>query len=127
VELVSPEGFSVRSLLEMQGNLTCFAAVYDEIIGQDDYLEMEEELLQIEGRLDELLIDNRLGNGMPNPEFQRWTEADGQAVSVPLHEPERTWRWTVEGVSWTDDFGSEVGYDRLIESSRELDELRENE
>ena len=108
VELVNPEGFPIKSLWEMQESHARFAAVHDAVIGREDYLEMEEELLQIESRLDELLADNRLGNGMPNPAFQVWNDADVEAVSVPLHEAERTWHWVEEGVSWVDDFGGEA-------------------
>ena len=71
---------------------------------------MEEELLQIESRLDELLADNRLANGMPNPAFQIWDASDVEAVSVPLHEAERTWHWIEEGMSWADDFDDEISY-----------------
>lgn len=100
VELVNSEGFSIRSLWEMQESYARFSAIYDEVIGCAEYQEMEEELLQIEGFLDDLMIDNRLSNGMLNPTFVRWDDGDTEAVSVPLHEPERTWHWVEEGVSW---------------------------
>lgn len=126
VELVSPEGFPVRSLLDMQETLEHFSSIYDEVIGQDDYQKLEEELLCIERRLDEILIDNRLENGMPNPEFARWTEDDEQAVSVPLYSAERIWRWVEEGVSWADDCHQEVEqYDKIVESALELDDPKE--
>ncbi len=108
VELVSDEGFPVRTLLDMQEVHKRFEAVCDEVEGREDYLAMEEELLGIEGHLDELLLDNRLGNGMPNPAFDRWGTEDEQAVSVPLHDAERTWHWIEEGVSWVDDCHEEV-------------------
>ena len=109
VELVNPEGFPVRSLMDMQETLERFSSIYDEVIGRDDYQKLEEELLRIERRLDELLIDNRLENGMPNPEFIRWTEDDEQAVSVPLYSAERIWHWIEEGVSWANDNNGEIG------------------
>lgn len=102
VELVNPEGFSIRSLWEIQESHARFSAIHDEVIGCAEYQEMEEELLQIEGLLDDLMIDNRLSNGMPNPAFVRWNDEDTAAVSVPLHEPERIWRWVEEGVSWAE-------------------------
>ena len=109
VELVNPEGFPIKSLWEMQESHTRFAAVRNAVVCREDYLTMENELLRIEGRLDELLLDNRLGNGMPNPAFKRWSSEDEQAVSVPLYSAERIWRWTEEGVSWVDDLDCEVG------------------
>ncbi len=105
---MNPEDFSTKSLREMQQAYARFAEVHDAIIGREDYLEMEEVLLQVERRMDELLADNRLSNGMPNPAFRAWDDADEEAVSVPLHEAERTWQWAEEGVSWIDGFGGEL-------------------
>ena len=115
LELINSEGFPVSSLLVIQKNFERFVTVYDEVIGHENYLTMETELLQIEGRLDTLLLDNRLGNSKPNPAFERWIKADEQAVSVPLYSPERIWHWVEEGVSWVDDCDSEVALNLWVD------------
>ncbi|MBQ9955617.1 MAG: helix-turn-helix transcriptional regulator [Eggerthellaceae bacterium] len=129
VELVGHEGFPVSSLLDMQEAHKRFEAVYDEVIALEGWQELEEELLGIEGRLDELLIDNRLENGMSDPAFTRWGEEDESAVSVPLHETERTWHWVEEGSKWVDDCAGEVGYRLRVdpEVHEEYETLREED
>ena len=105
--LVNAEGFALGSLLETQASLARFAALCEEIAGQEDHRAMEAELMQIDGRLSMLEYDNRLANGTPNPAFRLWTAADQSTVDVPLYSSDRIWKWIEEGVSWTDEVDDE--------------------
>lgn len=106
-ELVNTGGFVLGPLLEIQESLTTFASIYEEVVSQDEYREMEAELLQIDSQLSNLEYDNRLTNGMPSPAFQLWTANDQSAVDVPLYSPNRVWHWIEEGVKWAETIDEE--------------------
>ncbi len=96
------EGFALGPLLKIQESLARFAAVYDEVTASDEHRAMLSELMEIDRRMMELELDNRLANGTPNPAFELWTAKDQSAVDVPLWSPDRVWEWKEEGVSWVE-------------------------
>lgn len=104
LKLLNSEGFPIRSLLEMQENQKNFVAVCDEVAGSEWYRSMRDELFQVEERLADLALENRLGNGQASSAFSLWTEDDEGAVSVPLNDEKRAWRWIEEGAKWEEGF-----------------------
>ena len=104
VEIIDPEGFPIRTLLEMQQNFIRFSKVVRELEEKENYAAMENEL-DITGNLMlNIIINNRLKNGSANPDFEFWTEMDLNAVDVPLGESPRGWAWIEEGVEWKETF-----------------------
>ena len=104
VEVVAAEGFSVRSLLDMQENYMKFARVAGEAMMLAEYKEMNRELEDIENKILDLVLDNRFGNGTMNPDFALWTQEDKDAVDVPLWDMKRNWHWLDEGAEWVEEF-----------------------
>lgn len=103
VEIVGVEGFSVRSLLEMQENFVRFLSVVNKVEKFPEYERMEDELDVVMNELGDLSLGNRLENGTMNPDFIYWTEEDKEACDVPLWSDERCWKWVREGLEWRED------------------------
>jgi len=117
VEIINPEGFGIRSLLEMQENLMRLIAVIRETERMENYRRMEDELDAIMDKLGNISLNNRLRNGSTNPAFEYWTEKDRDAIDVPLYKKERDWVWIEEGVQWYEEDQEEYVEIRLTDST----------
>lgn len=111
VEIIDPEGFSIRTLVEMMENHKCFTEVVKEIGVDWKYISMEQELDAIGDEMLDIVSRNRLVNGKSDPDFIFWTDEDLITIDVPLVEIPRSWSWIEEGVQWVEDY-------------REMDEIQ---
>lgn len=104
VEIISPEGFPIRALMDMVENYSLFSNAMKELHLDWKPVKMKHELDHIRKDLTNILMKNRLQNGIVNPDFVLWSETDLEAINIPLWAGCRNWNWTEEGVSWVEDF-----------------------
>lgn len=103
VEIIAPEGFPIRALLDMVENYTFFSKAIKELYLDWQLIKMKHELDGIRKDLTNIMMHNRLQNGSVNPDFVLWSETDLEAIDVPLWAGYRNWYWVEEGVSWIED------------------------
>lgn len=123
VEIIAPEGFPIRALLDMVENYTLFSKAMKELYLDWQPIKMKHELDSIRKELTNIMIHNRLQNGTVNPDFVLWSETDVEAINVPLWADHRNWTWIEKGVAWVEDFG--VADDVLL--SEDVDQTEHHE
>jgi len=116
IEIVEPSGFSLRTLLEMQENHSLFASAAEETQQAETYKRLDLELDNVDRKMLDITLNNRLNNGSLDPVFEFWTEQDKEAIDIPLWGKERTWEWVEEGMKWTDDL-QESGEIQVMDDS----------
>lgn len=93
VEIISSEGFPIRTLLDMVKNHSLFSKAMEELYLDCQPNKMKHELSSIKKDLTNIMMHNRLQNGTLNPGFILWSEADLDAINVPLWAGYRNWTW----------------------------------
>ncbi len=104
VEIIDPEGFSIRTLVEMLENHKRFTEAVKELEEDWKYISMEKELDTTGNEMRNIVLNNRLANGTANPEFVFWNSEDIDAIEVPLAETPQSWKWIEEGVKWRENW-----------------------
>lgn len=102
VEIIDPEGFSIRTLAEMMENHQRFSKAVKELDLDFRYINMDHELDSIGDEMLDIVLNNRLANGTSNPDFIFWSDEDLSAIDVPLADTPRSWFWVEEGVEWAE-------------------------
>lgn len=104
VEIIDPEGFPLRTLVEMMENHLRFSNIVKELERDWKYINRTRELAEIRQQMVDISLRNKLENGKANTEFVFWREEDHNAVEIPLWDTQRTWKWLEEGVEWTEEY-----------------------
>lgn len=102
VEIIDPEGFSIRTLAEMMENHQRFSKAIKELDTDFRYINMDHELDSIGEEMLNIVLNNRLVNGTSNPDFIFWSDEDLSVIDVPLADSPRSWFWIEEGVEWAE-------------------------
>jgi len=122
VEIMSAEGFSLRSLIEMQNIFLRLRIVTKQVIEDESYKAMNKELDEISYQVVELALDNCYENGAMNPDFELWSEIDKAVIDVPLWAENRSWHWIREGEAWREEY-SETTEVQVYKEDAVYDEL----
>lgn len=104
VEIVSVEGFSLRTLTEIQNTFLRLKTVVNQVTEDERYSSMNKELDEISYQIVELALDNCYENGAMNPDFELWSETDKAVIDVPLWAEKRSWYWICEGEEWNEEY-----------------------
>jgi len=122
VEIVSVEGFSLRTLTEIQNTFLRLKTVVNQVTEDERYSSMNKELDEISYQIVELALDNCYENGAMNPDFELWSEIDKAVIDVPLWAENRSWHWIREGEAWREEY-SETTEVQVYKEDAVYDEL----